>query len=147
MTDQLRSQQGQRADERAFGLAAKIAPFFTAGNDMKQWAGVAALMMLTGCMSLSQTRSAGPVQEYSSRKPAAAVAECIKVTWADVQMFGDVADVFQKTNGPGDFTVYTTEGVYFADVAGKGGATHVSFYAKAKAAVKEQRGAAVATCL
>jgi hypothetical protein len=114
---------------------------------MKQWAGVAALMLLTGCMSLSQTRSAGPVQEYSSRKPAAAVADCIKVTWADVQMFGDVADVFKKINGPDDFTVYTTEGEYFADVAGKGGATQVSFYAKAKAAVKEQRGAAVATCL
>lgn len=114
---------------------------------MKQWAGVAALMLLTGCMSLSQTRSAGPVQEYSSRKPAAAVAECIKVTWADVQMFGDVADVFQKTNGPGDFTVYTTEGVYFADVVGKGTSTHISFYAKPDASVKEQRGAVVATCL
>jgi len=114
---------------------------------MKQWAGVAALMLLTGCMSLSQTRSAGPVQEYSSRKPAAAVAECVKVTWADVKMFGDVADVFKKINGPDDFTVYTTEGQYFVDIAGQGGTTRVSFYAKPDTAAKEQRGAGVATCL
>ena len=114
---------------------------------MKQWAGMAALMLLTGCMSLDQTRSAGPVQEFSSRKPAAAVAECLKVTWADVRMFGDVADVFMKTNAPGDFTVYTTEAQYFADVVGKGGTTHVGFYAKPNAPVKDQRGAAVATCL
>lgn len=114
---------------------------------MKQWAGVAALMLLTGCMSLNQTRSAGPVQVYSSQKPAAAVAECIKVTWADVQMFGDVADVFLKSNAPGDFTVYTTEGQYFADVLGKGATTNVSFYAKPGASVKDQRGAVVVTCL
>jgi hypothetical protein len=114
---------------------------------MKQWAGVAAMMLLTGCMSLNQTRSAGPVQEYSSRKPAAAVAECIKVTWADVRIFGDVADVFMKTNAPGDFTVYTTEGNYFADVVGTGSTTRIGFYAKPKTPAKDQRGAVVATCL
>jgi hypothetical protein len=128
-------------------LAANIASFFRARTDMKQWAGMAALMLLTGCMGMSQTRSAGPVQVYSSQKPAAVVAECVKVSWANVQIFGDVADTFMKTNAPGDFTVYTTEGDYFADIVGKGPTTSISFYAKPKAPTKDQRGAVVATCL
>ncbi|MDD1963889.1 2-oxoacid ferredoxin oxidoreductase [Pseudomonas putida] len=114
---------------------------------MKHWAGAVALAMLAGCMSLNSTRSAGPVQVYASQKPAVAVAECIKVTWANVQMFGDVADVFMDKGKPGEFTVYTTEGEYFADVAGKGGSTAISFYAKAGGKAVDQRGAALATCL
>jgi len=114
---------------------------------MKHWAGAVALAMLAGCMSLNQTRSAGPAQVYSSQKPAAAVAECIKVSWANVQIFGDVADVFMETGKPGEFTVYTTEGEYFADVSGKGGLTAISFYAKPGGKAVDQRGAMVATCL
>lgn len=114
---------------------------------MKQWAGALALVALTGCMSLNQTRSAGPAQVYTSQKPATAVAECIKVTWANVQLFGDVADVFMAKGEPDAFTVYTTEGQYFADVAGKAGMTRVSFYAKPGANAEEQRGAVLATCL
>ncbi len=114
---------------------------------MKHWAGAVALAMLAGCMNLNQTRSAGPAHVYSSQKPAAAVAECIKVSWGNVQLFGDVADVFMEQGKPGEFTVYTTEGEYFADVTGKGGATSVSFYAKPGAKVIDQRGAMVATCL
>jgi hypothetical protein len=114
---------------------------------MKHWAGAVALAMLAGCMSLNSTRSAGPVQVYASQKPAVAVAECIKVTWANVQMFGDVADVFMDKGQPGEFTVYTTEGEYFADVAGKGGSTAISFYAEAGGKAVDQRGAALATCL
>ncbi|WP_296256318.1 MULTISPECIES: 2-oxoacid ferredoxin oxidoreductase [unclassified Pseudomonas] len=98
-------------------------------------------------MSLNQTRSAGPAQVYSSQKPAAAVAECIKVSWANVQLFGDVADVFMEQGKPGEFTVYTTEGEYFADLVGKSGTTAISFYAKPGAKVVDQRGAMVATCL
>ncbi len=114
---------------------------------MKHWAGVVVLAMLAGCMNMGQTRSAGPVQVYSSQKPAAAVAECIKVTWANVQLFGDVADVFMDKGEPGGFTVYTTEGEYFADVMGKGPATSISFYAKPDAKVTDRRGAVLATCL
>jgi hypothetical protein len=114
---------------------------------MKHWAGAVALAMLAGCMNMGSTRSAGPAQVYTSQKPAVAVAECIKVTWANVQMFGDVADVFMDKGKPGEFTVYTTEGEYFADVAGKGGSTSISFYAKPGAKVVDQRGAALATCL
>ncbi|MFJ3485221.1 2-oxoacid ferredoxin oxidoreductase [Pseudomonas sp. NPDC090202] len=114
---------------------------------MKHWVGALALVVLAGCMSLDRTRSAGPVKVYSSQKPAVAVAECIKVTWANVQLFGDVADVFMDKGKPGEFTVYTTEGEYFADVAGKGGATSVSFYAKPGAKVVDKRGAVLATCL
>ncbi|MGH8419284.1 MAG: 2-oxoacid ferredoxin oxidoreductase [Pseudomonas sp.] len=114
---------------------------------MKHWAGAIALAMLAGCMSLNQTRSAGPAQVYSSQKPAAVVAECIKVSWGNVQLFGDVADVFMQQDKPGEFTVYTTEGEYFADVTGKGESTAISFYAKPGAKVIEQRGAMVATCL
>ena len=121
------------------------------GTGVKHWAGAVALIMLagglTGCMSLNQTRSAGPAQVYTSQKPAVAVAECIKVTWANVQLFGDVADVFMAKGDPGAFTVYTTEGEYFADVAGKAGTTKVNFYAKPGAKVVEQRGAVLATCL
>lgn len=114
---------------------------------MKHWAGAVALMTLAGCMSLNQTRSAGPAHVYASQKPAAAVAECIKVTWANVQLFGDVADVFMEAGKPGEFTVYTTEGEYFADVLGKGGSTTINFYAKPGAKVVDQRGAVLATCL
>ncbi|MDH0747092.1 2-oxoacid ferredoxin oxidoreductase [Pseudomonas sp. GD03842] len=114
---------------------------------MKHWAGAVALAMLAGCTSMSEVRSAGPAQVYSSEKPAAAVAECIKVSWANVQLFGDVADVFMENGKAGDFTVYTTESEYFADVSGKGGATTINFYAKPGAKVIEQRGAVVATCL
>lgn len=114
---------------------------------MKHLAGAVALAMLAGCMSLDQTRSAGPVQVYASQKPAAAVAECIKVSWADMQLFGDVADVFMEQPKPGEFTVYTTQGEYFADVAGKDGSTAISFYAKPGSKVIDQRGAVVATCL
>lgn len=114
---------------------------------MKHLAGAVALAMLAGCMSLNQTRSAGPAQVYSSHKPAAAVAECIKVSWANVQLFGDVADVFMDTGKPGEFTVYTTEGEYFADVIGKGANTGISFYAKPGGRAVEQRGAVLATCL
>jgi hypothetical protein len=121
------------------------------GTGMKRWAGAVALLLLsgglTGCMSLNQTRSAGPAQVYTSQKPAVAVAECIKVTWANVQLFGDVADVFMAKGDPGAFTVYTTEGEYFADVAGKAGMTKVNFYAKPGAKAIEQRGAVLATCL
>jgi hypothetical protein len=114
---------------------------------MKHWAGAVALAMLAGCMSLNHTRSAGPAQVYSSHKPAAAVAECIKVTWANVQLFGDVADVFMDQGNPGEFTVYTTEGEYFADVTGKGATTAINFYAKEGAKAVDQRGAVLATCL
>jgi hypothetical protein len=114
---------------------------------MKHWAGAVALVMLAGCMSLNHTRSAGPAQVYSSQKPAAAVAECIKVTWANVQLFGDVADVFMDKGSPGEFTVYTTEGEYFADVMGKGASTTINFYAKAGTNAVDQRGAVLATCL
>lgn len=114
---------------------------------MKHWAGAIALAMLAGCMSLDRTRSAGPEHVYSSQKPAAAVAECIKVSWANVQLFGDVADVFMTQGKPGEFTVYTTEGEYFADVTGKGASTAISFYAKQGTKAVEQRGAMVATCL
>jgi hypothetical protein len=114
---------------------------------MKLWTGVVALAMLAGCMSFNHTRSAGPAQVYSSHKPVAAVAECIKVTWANVQLFGDVADVFMDKGASGDLTVYTTEGEYFADVMGKGPSTTVSFYAKPGAKAVEQRGAVLATCL
>ena len=109
--------------------------------------GAVALALLAGCMSLNQTRSAGPAHVYTSQKPAAAVAECIKVTWANVRLFGDVADVFMEKGTPGEFTVYTTEGEYFADVAGKGPSTSISFYAKKGAKMIEQRGATLATCL
>lgn len=114
---------------------------------MKLLAGAVALTLLAGCANFNQTRSAGPVKVYSSQKPAAAVAECIKVTWANVQLFGDVADVFMEKGKPGEFTVYTTEGEYFADVAGKGSTTSISFYAKPRAKVVDQRGAVLATCL
>jgi hypothetical protein len=114
---------------------------------MKHWAGAVALVMLAGCANMSQTRSSGPVQVYSSQKPAAAVAECIKVTWANVQLFGDVADVFMDTGKAGEFTVYTTEGEYFADVLGKGASTTINFYAKPGAKVVDRRGAVLATCL
>ena len=114
---------------------------------MKHVVGVVTLAMLAGCMSLNHTRSTGPAHVYASQKPAAAVAECIKVTWANVQLFGDVADVFMEKGKPGEFTVYTTEGEYFADVVGKGSSTAINFYAKKGAKVIEQRGAVLATCL
>jgi hypothetical protein len=114
---------------------------------MKHWAGAVALALLAGCMGLNQTRSAGPAQVYASQKPAAAVAECIKVSWGNVQLFGDVADVFMEQGKPGEFTVYTTEGEYFADVSAKGGSTAISFYAKPGGKAVDQRGAMVATCL
>ena len=114
---------------------------------MKLWAGAVALAMLAGCMSLNQTRSAGPAQVYSSQKPAAAVAECIKVSWANVHLFGDVADVFMARGKPGEFTVYTTEGEYFADVSAQGNSTAISFFAKPGGKAVDQRGAMVATCL
>ena len=114
---------------------------------MKHWAGAVALAMLAGCMGLNQTRSAGPAQVYSSQKPAAAVAECIKVSWANVQLFGDVADVFMEQGKPGEFTVYTTEGEYFADVSAHGATTAIRFYAKPGGKDVDQRGAMVATCL
>jgi hypothetical protein len=114
---------------------------------MKHWAGAVALAMLAGCMSLNQTRSGGPAQVYTSQKPAAAVAECIKVTWANVQLFGDVADTFMDQGKPGEFTVYTTEGEYFADVMGKSASTTINFYAKPGAKIVDQRGAVLATCL
>ncbi len=114
---------------------------------MKHWAGAVALAMLAGCMSMGQTRSAGPAQVYSSQKPTAVVAECIKVTWANVQLFGDVADVFMEKGNSGELTVYTTEGEYFADVMGKGGSTTINFYAKSGAKMVERRGAVLATCL
>jgi hypothetical protein len=48
---------------------------------------------------------------------------------------------------PGEFTVYTTEGEYFADVTGKGATTAINFYAKEGAKAVDQRGAVLATCL
>jgi hypothetical protein len=114
---------------------------------MKLWAGAVALALLAGCASMNSTRSTGARQVYASQKPAAVVAECIKVTWANVSLFGDVADVFMEKGSPGEFTVYTTEGEYFADVAGKGPTTAINFYAKSGAKAVEQRGAVLATCL
>jgi hypothetical protein len=114
---------------------------------MKLWAGAVALALLAGCMNMNSTRSAGPKQVYSSQKPAVAVAECIKISWANVSLFGDVADVFMEKGKPGEFTVYTTESEYFADVMGKGATTTINFYAKPGAKAIEKRGAVLATCL
>ena len=109
---------------------------------------VMAAAVLVGCAAPSNSaRSGGPVKVLSSNKQAAAVAQCIQVTWQNEAMFGSSSDVFLHTLSEGGFTVFTTETRYFADVRPQGAATSVEFYAAQGETQANLRSAAIATCL
>lgn len=103
---------------------------------------------LAGCAAPSQSdRAAGPVKVLSSTKQAAAVAQCIQVSWQNEAMFGATSDVFMHKLDNGGFTVFTTEARYFADVRGGAADTAIEFFAPANDPQAPLRAAAIATCL
>ncbi|CAM3077663.1 2-oxoacid ferredoxin oxidoreductase [Pseudomonas floridensis] len=109
---------------------------------------VIAATVLAGCAAPSNSaRSQGPLKVLSSSKQAAAVAQCIQVTWQSEAMFGTSSDVFMDKLSEGGFTVFTTETRYFADVRPKGTNTAVEFYAAQGDSQTGLRSAAIATCL
>ena len=103
---------------------------------------------LAGCAAPSQSdRAAGPAKVLSSTKQAAAVAQCIQVSWQNEAMFGATSDVFLHKLDNGGFTVFTTEARYFADVRGAASGTSIEFFAPASDTQAPLRAAAIATCL
>lgn len=102
---------------------------------------------LAGCAAPSQSdRAAGPVKVLSSTKQAAAVAQCVQVSWQNEAMFGATSDVFMHKLDNG-FTVFTTEARYFADVRAGAAQTEIEFFAPANDPQAPLRAAAIATCL
>lgn len=109
---------------------------------------VIATALLAGCAAPSYlARSDGPVKTLTSGKVSAEVAQCIQFAWQDTKLFGDSADVFLDRQGDGNFTVFTTQTRYFADVLRQGGGSEVRFYAHKGSDQIQLRGAAIATCL
>ncbi|MCO8166917.1 2-oxoacid ferredoxin oxidoreductase [Pseudomonas sp. 21LCFQ02] len=109
---------------------------------------VMATVLLAGCAAPSNSaRSDGPLKTLASEKTSAEVAQCIQVAWQDVKLFGDSADVFLDRQGDGNFTVFTTQTRYFADVLRQGGGSEVRFYAHKGGDQIQLRAAAIATCL
>ncbi len=122
--------------------------FYQRRHDMKLAILVIAAAVLVGCAAPSNSaRSGGPFKILSSTKPAAAVAQCIQVTWQNEAMFGSSADVFMDKLSGGGFTVFTTETRYFADVRPQGAASSVDIYAAPSDTQTGLRSAAIATCL
>lgn len=109
---------------------------------------MAAALLLGGCAAPSNmARSGGPLKTLTSEKTSAEVAQCIQVSWQDTKLFGDSADVFLDRQGDGNFTVFTTQTRYFADVLRQGGGSEVRFFADKGGDQIQLRGAAIATCL
>ena len=117
---------------------------------MRMLMGVLSLALLAGCVSpaMDDARAKPATRVLASAKPTPLVAECIKFSWQDENVFGVDASAYINTEKSGQLTVYTRNAESFADLLPQGTGTAVSYYAKQPDdSFAMRRLAMLATCL
>lgn len=111
--------------------------------------GALVLAVLSGCAGskMKEARTGTPYKTLASDKAPLLVAQCIQFGWQDETVFGVDAGGFKEPLEGSGFTVYTTDGDYFADVRSTGAGSTVKYYAHEDNLPAKRRQAALATCL
>ncbi|MFK3944165.1 hypothetical protein ACI2KC_21210 [Pseudomonas monteilii] len=114
---------------------------------MKALLVVALLAGVTGCKTIQEIRSDGPIETYSSVKPEQDLSQCILFAWQDDALAGSQVN-YQPRPGGGT-TVFTQSFVVFADVYPRDDKTKVEIFnvTRSKSFIVNRRIAGIKGCL
>ncbi|EHF14433.1 TPA: hypothetical protein OW427_006334 [Pseudomonas aeruginosa] len=95
---------------------------------MKKLIGVAALMAMAGCSSMSELRQEQPYRSFSSTKGVEQAAECVLFAWQNQSLAGVHYDVSLQPLPGGGRTVVSQGQTEFVDVVSTDRGSDISIY-------------------